>query len=127
MGTLEGDFSFGNPMVQLLLGLEVCAEVVYWITLPIYLVERPGIHKTTVPNLIHGLDSLKIILAIRSHLHTDDRPPPDTILMMSRKVQDFVPEEFICPSALPTQIARSDLSTCDFLQILVGSQRGIES
>lgn len=77
--------------------------------LPKYLIKRPRIPKTTIPHLIDRLHRLQITLTPRPTPNRLDRPPPHTILMMIRKVDDAVAEEFVRPPTFATQGTGSDL------------------
>ena len=65
----------------------------------VYLVKRPSICKARVPDLVHNLDSLRIVLAAWSVHHGPHSPAPDTCLMLLRDSPVVPREKFPCPSA----------------------------
>ena len=78
----------------------------------VYLIKRSRIRKATVPDLIHHLCSLNIVLTIRSLGHGYRSPPSDALLMLIhdlplRPVPKLPPEP-----TLAAQRRRSDFSAC---------------
>lgn len=59
--------------------------------LPINLVKRPSISTTAIPNLIHRLRSVNIILTLRPRSNSQRRPPFDTILPAPYKLLPKAP------------------------------------
>jgi len=75
----------------------------------IYLVKRPGVSKTAVPDFIDYFGSLNVVFAIWPILNREDCPSPNTVLMVICEGQYLVAEELIGPSALAAEVARADL------------------
>lgn len=73
------------------------------------LIKGPGVGKTAVPNLVDCFDCFDIVFAVRPSDQGLDSSPPHTVLVMIRKLEEFVAKEFIGPATFSAQVAGSDL------------------
>lgn len=72
------------------------------IMLAINLVKRPRISKTTLPDLVDRLGSVKVTRTLRSTAYRQRRPPPHTVLMVVRQLVELIGKKLSGPSTLAT-------------------------